>query len=214
MRKIYCLILFFLLSRIALYAQPRIVGNTVLYGDSEYYLDVPIKVLTNGNIQVGNITYKEADFFSAELSIEDDSTLRIGKHKFPISLIGKEQDTKQTVENEIVSYASEEETTEPKDEIEKLDNGIILNKTQCTIIKDGHEYPLHGRIRVVDSFEDIRVRVVDSFEDVRIRIVDGFEGDCYRVRLVNGFEDVRVRIVDSFEDIRVKLVDNYEGISR
>ena len=214
MKKIYCVILFILLTSIALYSQARLAGKTVSVGDSDYHIEVPIKVLANGNIRVGNVTYTEADFFSAELSIENDSTLRIGKHKFPISLIEKEPEIKQSVEGGIEPYASDRDATEPKDETVKLDNGIVLNKTQCTLIKDGHEYPLHGRIKIVDGFEDIRVRVVDSFEDVRIRIVDGFEGDCYRVRLVKDFEDVRVRIVDSFEDIRVKLVDYYEGISK
>ncbi len=35
---------------------------------------------------------------------------------------------------------------------------------------------LGGRVRVVDSFGDVKVRVVDSFPDIEIEFVDSFPG--------------------------------------
>ena len=89
---------------------------------------------------------------------------------------------------------------------------VSIDKENCTITKDGKTFNLYGKVRIVDSFEDLRVRIVDSFEDVRIKIVDSFEDDCGKVRIVDSFEDVRIKIVDSFEDIKIRLVDSFEGV--
>lgn len=89
-----------------------------------------------------------------------------------------------------------------------------IDAKNCTITKDGKTYPLYGKVKIVDSFEDIKVKIVDCFEDVDIRIVDAFEDDCGKVKLVNSFEDVKVKIVDCFEDVKVKLVDCFEGVKQ
>lgn len=91
---------------------------------------------------------------------------------------------------------------------------VKIDAKNCTITKDGKTYPLYGKVKIVDSFEDIKVKIVDCFEDVDIRIVDAFEDDCGKVKLVNAFEDVKVKIVDSFEDVKVKLVDCFEGVKK
>ena len=36
--------------------------------------------------------------------------------------------------------------------------------------------PLCGKVKIIDSFEDVKVKIVDSFEDIKIKIVDCFEG--------------------------------------
>ena len=36
--------------------------------------------------------------------------------------------------------------------------------------------PLYGKVKIVDSFEDVKVKIVDSFDDIKIKIVDCFEG--------------------------------------
>jgi hypothetical protein len=67
---------------------------------------------------------------------------------------------------------------------------------------------LYGKVRIVDSLEDVRIRFVDSLEDFRVRIVDHYLQDrCGLWRYVDSLEDLRVRIVDSGEDLRVRLVD-------
>ena len=89
---------------------------------------------------------------------------------------------------------------------------VTIDKENCTITKDGKTYNLYGRVRIVDSFEDLKVRIVDSFEDIGIKLVDSFEDDCGRAKIVDSFEDIRIKIVDSFEDIKVKIVDSFEGV--
>ena len=89
---------------------------------------------------------------------------------------------------------------------------VIIDKDNCTITIDGKTYPLYGKVKIVDSFEDIRVKIVDSFEDADIKIVDSFEDNCCKIKIVENFEDVKVKIVDSFEDIKVKIVEHFEGV--
>ena len=85
---------------------------------------------------------------------------------------------------------------------------VVIDKDHCTITKDGKTYKLYGKVKIVDSFEDIKVKIVDVFEDADIKIVDAFEDTCGKVKIVEHFEDVKVKIVDSFEDIKIKIVDN------
>ena len=91
---------------------------------------------------------------------------------------------------------------------------VKIDKDNCTITKDGKTYNLYGKVKIVDSFEDIKVKIVDSFEDADIKIVDAFEDSCCKVKLVEHFEDVKVKIVDSFEDIKIKIVDCFEGVKK
>lgn len=91
---------------------------------------------------------------------------------------------------------------------------VTMNKDNCTITKDGKTYNLYGKVKIVDSFEDIKVKIVDAFEDADIKIVDNFEDSCGKVKIVEHFEDVKVKIVESFEDIKIKIVNNFEGIKK
>ena len=91
---------------------------------------------------------------------------------------------------------------------------VKIDKDNCTITKDGKTYNLYGKVKIVDSFEDIKVKIVDSFEDVDIKIVGSFENTCGKVKIVDSFEDIKVKIVDSFEDIKIKIVDSFEGIKK
>ena len=91
---------------------------------------------------------------------------------------------------------------------------VKIDKETCTITKDGKTYKLYGKVKIVDSFEDIKVKIVDSFEDVDIKIVDAFEDSCGKVKIVEHFEDVKVKIVDNFEDIKIKIVEHFEGVKK
>lgn len=91
---------------------------------------------------------------------------------------------------------------------------VTIDKESCTITKDGKTYKLYGKVKIVDSFEDIKVKIVDSFEDADIKIVNSFENTCGKVKIVDSFEDVKVKIVDSFEDIKIKIVDSFEGVKK
>ena len=80
---------------------------------------------------------------------------------------------------------------------------VKIDKENCTITKDGKTYNLYGKVKIVDSFEDIKVKIVDAFED-----------SCGKVKIVEHFEDVKVKIVDNFEDIKIKIVEHFEGVKK
>ena len=91
---------------------------------------------------------------------------------------------------------------------------VKIDAERCIVIKDGKAFPLYGKVKLVENFEDIKVKIVDNFEDVDIKLVNHFEDRCGKVKLVENFEDVKVKIVDNFEDIKVKIVDNFEGVRK
>jgi hypothetical protein len=74
----------------------------------------------------------------------------------------------------------------------------------------GHK--LYGKIKIVDSFPDIRVQVVDSFADLRVQRVDSFADRCGRRQFVDSFPDLKIKFVDSFPDIKIKFVDSFPGL--
>ena len=94
-------------------------------------------------------------------------------------------------------------------------NGVKINKENCTITnKDGKVFNLYGKVKIVESFPDIKVQIVDSFEDLDVKIVDAFPDQCGKVKLVESFPDVKVQIVTSFPDIKVKIVDSFPGVKK
>jgi len=74
-----------------------------------------------------------------------------------------------------------------------------------------NEFPLHGKIRFVDSFPDITIQVVDSFPDIKIKIVNSFPDDCGEWQIVDSFPDVKIKIVESFPDLKIKFVESFPG---
>lgn len=72
--------------------------------------------------------------------------------------------------------------------------------------------PLHGKVKVVDNFEDIKVKVVEHFEDLKVKPVQHFANSCGQWQFVDNFEDFKVKFVDHFEDISIKYVDFFEGM--
>lgn len=44
---------------------------------------------------------------------------------------------------------------------------VKIDKENCTITKDGKTYKLYGKVKIVDSFEDIKIKIVDHFEGVK-----------------------------------------------
>lgn len=90
-----------------------------------------------------------------------------------------------------------------------------LHKENCTFVtKDGKTFNLYGKVKIVESFPDIKVQIVDSFEDLDVKIVESFPDQCGKVKLVEHFPDVKVQIVSSFPDIKIKLVESFPGVKR
>lgn len=44
---------------------------------------------------------------------------------------------------------------------------VTIDKESCTITKDGKTYKLYGKVKIVDSFEDIKIKIVEHFEGVK-----------------------------------------------
>lgn len=88
-----------------------------------------------------------------------------------------------------------------------------IDKQNCTYTnKDGKTFNLYGKVKIVESFPDIKVQIVESFPDVEVKLVESFPDQCGKVKLVESFPDVKVQIVNSFPDIKVKIVDSFPGV--
>ena len=76
---------------------------------------------------------------------------------------------------------------------------VIIDEESCTVTRYDKTFHLYGKVKIVDSYEDIRVKIVDSYEDVKVKIVDSYENSCGKIKIVDSYEDIRVKIVDSYE---------------
>jgi hypothetical protein len=71
---------------------------------------------------------------------------------------------------------------------------------------------LAGKIKVVDSFPDVRVKAVSSFPDLKVKKVTSFANSCGEWQMVDSFPDVKIQFVDSFPDIEIAWVDSFPGL--
>ncbi len=71
---------------------------------------------------------------------------------------------------------------------------------------------LKGKVKVVESFPDIKVKVVDSFPDLRVKLKSSFARDCGEWQMVDSFPDFKVKFVNSFPDLEIKMVDSFPGV--
>jgi len=72
-------------------------------------------------------------------------------------------------------------------------------------------FPLYGKVKIVESFPDIKVQIVDAFPDLKVQLVNSFPDDCGKWQIVESFPDVKIKIVDSFPDIKIKFVESFPG---
>jgi hypothetical protein len=72
--------------------------------------------------------------------------------------------------------------------------------------------PLHGRVKVVAAFPDLRVKVVNSFPDIRVKLVENFADECGEWRMVDAFPDFTIQYVENFPDVKVQFVRSFPGI--
>ena len=71
---------------------------------------------------------------------------------------------------------------------------------------------LAGKVKIVDSFPDIRVKAVKSFPDIKVKKVSSFADDCGEWQFVDSFADLKIQYVDSFPDVEVAWVDSFPGM--
>ena len=87
-------------------------------------------------------------------------------------------------------------------------NAAEIAEETCTF----KGFPLYGKVKVVDSFPDIKVKIVESFPDFKVQIVESFPDDCGQWKMVESFPDVKIQYVESFPDIKVKFVTSFPGL--
>lgn len=71
---------------------------------------------------------------------------------------------------------------------------------------------LAGKVRIVESFPDIKVQVVSSFPDLKVKVVDSFPDDIGEWQFVEHGENFTIQFVDSFPDIKIKYVTSFPGL--
>ena len=71
---------------------------------------------------------------------------------------------------------------------------------------------LHGKIKIVDAFPDLKVQVVDAFPDLKVQVVDAFPDKCGKWKMVDAFPDVKIQMVTAFPDIKIKYVNAFPGL--
>ena len=71
---------------------------------------------------------------------------------------------------------------------------------------------LHGKVKVVDAFPDLKVKVVDAFPDLKVKHVDAFPDRCGEWRYVDAFPDFTIKYVDAFPDVKIKHVEAFPGV--
>ena len=73
------------------------------------------------------------------------------------------------------------------------------------------DFPLYGKVKIVESFPDIKVQIVESFPDLEVKLVNSFPDDCGEWQIVESFPDIKIKIVESFPDIKIKFVESFPG---
>ena len=94
----------------------------------------------------------------------------------------------------------------------KLSSGLIVDKKNCTITKNGKTYKLYGKYKIVNSFPDLKVQYVNSFPDLKIQKVSSFPDKCGKFQEVSSFPEIKIQIVNSFPDIKVQEVTSFPGL--
>lgn len=91
---------------------------------------------------------------------------------------------------------------------EKIDSDCMYVYTDGNKIK---KIPLHGKVKIVTSFPDIKVQIVESFSDLDVKLVESFPDNCGEWQIVDSFEDFSIQIVTSFPDIKITYVTSFPG---
>ena len=71
---------------------------------------------------------------------------------------------------------------------------------------------LAGKVKVVDSFPDIKVQIVNSFPDLKVQIVESFPDKIGQWQFVESFPDFTIQFVNSFPDIKIQYVNSFPGM--
>ena len=71
---------------------------------------------------------------------------------------------------------------------------------------------LAGRVKVVESFPDIKVQIVTAFPDLKVQIVTAFPDKIGQWQMVDTGPDFTVKFVTAFPDIKIQYVTAFPGL--
>jgi hypothetical protein len=73
-------------------------------------------------------------------------------------------------------------------------------------------FKLHGKVKIVDAFPDLKVQIVKVFPDLRVEQVKVFPSKCGQWQMVEVFPDLKIQIVDAFPDLKIEYVTAFPGL--
>jgi hypothetical protein len=68
---------------------------------------------------------------------------------------------------------------------------------------------LHGRVKEVNAFPDLKVQVVRAFPDIKVKLVDAFPDRCGEWQMVDSMPDFTIQFVTAFPDLKIQYVDAF-----
>ncbi len=82
------------------------------------------------------------------------------------------------------------------------------------VSKEGYykDIKLWGKVKIVESFPDIKVQIVTSFPDLYVKPVSSFPDAPGKWQFVESFEDFKIKFVTSFPDIKIQFVESFPGV--
>lgn len=89
---------------------------------------------------------------------------------------------------------------------------VKIDRSNCTITKDGKTFPLYGKVEVVKTGADLKVQIVNVGADLKVELVNVGANSCGKVEVVNVGADVKVEIVEVGADIKVEVTNVGAGI--
>lgn len=89
---------------------------------------------------------------------------------------------------------------------------IYLSDGNAVYITNGEIYPMAAKVKIVESFPDLKVQVVKSFPDVKIKIINERPDKGCEWQIVESFPDYKIQFVESFPDIKVQFVNSFPGV--
>ena len=89
---------------------------------------------------------------------------------------------------------------------------IYLSDGNAVYITNGEIYLMAAKVKIVESFPDLKVQVVKSFPDVKIKIINERPDKGCEWQIVESFPDYKIQFVESFPDIKFQFVKSFPGI--
>lgn len=90
-------------------------------------------------------------------------------------------------------------------------SSLVMQEDDCTF--EGKK--LYGKIRFVENRgdADVKIKIVNSFPDIKVKLVENFADDCGEWEVVEYGEDLKVYVAENFADIKVRFVTSFPGMN-